>query len=130
MIRQALICFLKGYKFVVMDVPLLFEGPMHKIMQKIVVVHCDEENQIQRLMLRDSLAESEARARIQAQMPIEEKRKRATHPVDNNGDIEETKKQIHRIIDEFEASWLPVFIRAGIFTVIIALCLPVIKIFI
>ena len=36
-------------------------------------------------MLRDSLAESEARARIQAQMPIEEKRKRATHPVDNNG---------------------------------------------
>jgi dephospho-CoA kinase len=34
-----LICFLKGYKFVVMDVPLLFEGPMYKIMQKIVVVH-------------------------------------------------------------------------------------------
>lgn len=59
-----------------------------------VVVWVDEPTQIQRLMRRDSLSEAEARERLAAQMPLEEKRRRAQFVLDNSRSLEDTRAQL------------------------------------
>lgn len=51
------------------------------------------EVQLERLQLRDSLSESDARVRVAAQLPIESKRSLATFVIDNSGDVPNTQKQ-------------------------------------
>ncbi|KAJ3546231.1 hypothetical protein NMY22_g2133 [Coprinellus aureogranulatus] len=50
----------RGEKICIMDVPLLIEGPIHKVVGKIVVVYCSEEIQLQRLMSRDGSTRDDA----------------------------------------------------------------------
>lgn len=86
---------------VVLDVPLLYEVGMEKDLDKIIVVYVPEAVQMERLMQRDGLSEQAARARIKAQMPIEEKRRRADIVIDNSGSLEATQDaalKIHRAL--------------------------------
>ncbi len=86
---------------VVLDVPLLYEVGMEKDLDKIIVVYVPESVQLDRLMQRDGLSEQAARARIRAQMPIEEKRRRADIVIDNSGSLEATQDEalkIHRAL--------------------------------
>lgn len=82
---------------VIQEVPLLLETGMEKGLAEIIVVYASESQQLQRLMLRDGMARQEAQARIDAQMPIEEKRKKATIVIDNSGSLEATKQQSLRV---------------------------------
>lgn len=82
---------------VVWDVPLLFEGGMWRVCDATIVVYVDEQTQRQRLMRRNHLSAEEADARIRAQMPMEEKRRRADYVIDNRGTIEETRKQVEQL---------------------------------
>ncbi|GMA51595.1 dephospho-CoA kinase [Alicyclobacillus contaminans] len=82
---------------VVWDVPLLFEGETRRLVDTTILVYVDENLQLARLMQRDGLTEEEARARIRAQMPIDEKRKLADYVVDNRGTLEETREQVAHI---------------------------------
>lgn len=82
---------------VVWDVPLLFEGDTSRLVDRTVVVYADEGTQLVRLMARDGLSEAEARARIAAQMPIEEKRRLADYVIDNTGTVEQTREQVTRL---------------------------------
>lgn len=77
---------------VIMDVPLLLEAGMEKDLAEVIVVYVPEPLQLQRLMQRDGIGEKAAMARIRSQMPIEEKRKRATIVIDNSGEIKNTKR--------------------------------------
>ena len=61
-----------------MDIPLLFEAGMESDLAEVIVVYVPEKLQLERLMNRDGIDEQAAMARIRSQMPIEEKRKRAT----------------------------------------------------
>jgi dephospho-CoA kinase len=72
---------------------LLFEAAMHTDLSDVIVVYAPEHIQIKRLVQRDHLSEADALARVQSQMPIEEKKKRATFVIDNSGPIENTRKQ-------------------------------------
>jgi dephospho-CoA kinase len=72
---------------VILDVPLLLEAHMDEGMAEIIVVYAPEAIQLQRLMERDRLTEAQARARIRSQMPIEEKKSRATIVIDNSGTL-------------------------------------------
>lgn len=81
-------------KCVVLDIPLLFESKLMHFVEKIIVVYVDEEVQIRRLMNRDQFSEREAKQRIQAQMPLKEKRKQADAVIDNNGTIAESFRQL------------------------------------
>lgn len=76
---------------VILDVPLLIESGMDTGLSDIIVVYVPESVQIQRLMTRDALTQAQTLARIRSQMPIEEKKKRATIVIDNSGSRENTR---------------------------------------
>ena len=77
----------------VLDIPLLFEAEMHKDLSEVIVVYAPEHIQIKRLMKRDNISEADAVARVRSQMPIEEKKNRATIVIDNSGTMEDTRKR-------------------------------------
>jgi dephospho-CoA kinase len=78
---------------VIMDVPLLIESGMHRNLDTVIVVYVPKAVQLQRLMQRDGIDETDARARIRSQMSIEEKRNHATIVIDNSKSRNETRRQ-------------------------------------
>ncbi len=74
----------------VLDVPLLYEAHLDKLVDQIWVVWLDRETQIARLMKRNGYTRAEAVKRIASQMSLDEKAKRANLVIDNRGSMEET----------------------------------------
>ena len=64
---------------------------------EIIVVYVPVDLQIKRLMKRDGIGLAAAKARIQAQMPIEEKRRLGTLVIDNSCDLSHTEAQVLEI---------------------------------
>ncbi|MFH0995870.1 MAG: dephospho-CoA kinase [Pseudomonadota bacterium] len=87
-------------EIVILDVPLLIESGMDTGLSDIVVVYVPEPIQIQRLMKRDDLTHAQALARIRSQMPIEEKKRRATIVIDNTGSREDTRSISLRVYQQ------------------------------
>lgn len=67
---------------VVYDAPLLIEAGAHRAVDRVIVVAVDEATQLKRLMARDALTLAEARARLAAQLPLEERLQYADEVVD------------------------------------------------
>ena len=78
---------------VILDIPLLLEAGMRADLSEVIVVYAPQHMQIERLMHRDRISEDEALVRVRSQMPIEEKKKKATIVIDNSGTIDHTRKQ-------------------------------------
>ena len=74
----------------VLDIPLLFEARLDLIADQVWVVWVDRETQISRLMGRNSLTREDAIRRIDSQMPLDEKARRAHLVIDNNGSMDDT----------------------------------------
>ncbi len=92
----------RGFKTVVMDIPLLFEGKRNQNeFDKILLVAVSEEVQLKRLLERDKMGEEDARNRIRSQMPIKEKIPLADAVIWNNGTLEETKAQLLAILKKW-----------------------------
>lgn len=91
----------KGEKAVVLDIPLLFESNLEHLVDRILVVYVDEQIQLRRLCERNGFSFEEAWARIKSQMPLEQKRKKADAVIDNNGTIEQTKRQLYERLVEW-----------------------------
>lgn len=87
---------------IVLDVPLLIEAKMQGMVDKIIVVKCDEKAQIERLLKKGRHTRAEIENIISSQMPIEEKIKYADFVVDNSRSINEVKKQIEQIINSMQ----------------------------
>ncbi|MGZ0086683.1 dephospho-CoA kinase [Caldibacillus thermoamylovorans] len=92
-----------GAKTIVLDIPLLFESGLTDWVDKVLVVFVDEETQLRRLMARNGFTKEEALARIRAQWPLAEKVKRADAVLDNNGTIEETRRQLLAVLETWGA---------------------------
>jgi len=75
---------------------LLFESGLESGLDAIVVVWVPVELQFKRAVER-GMAGADVRARIKSQMPIDDKRDRATDVVDNSGDRQSTKDQVNRL---------------------------------
>ena len=86
-----------GASVVVHDVPLLYESGLESIYPVVVLVYVPEELQVRRLVQERGLPEDRARAMLAAQMPIDQKRDRAQHVVDNSGTREETREQVQQL---------------------------------
>ena len=84
----------KKEKIVILDAPTLIENKMHEEMDYVILVCADNSVQIRRVMERDKLSKVEAVSRINSQMSMEEKKENANILIDNNGDLENTKKQV------------------------------------
>lgn len=90
----------EGHPIVAVDVPLLFESGWESAFDLIIVVYVPREVQEKRLMYRNGISKEEALARLDAQMPIEEKKGRADRVIDNSGTVEETRRQVDRVLDD------------------------------
>ena len=80
------------------DVPLLFECGMERCFDRIWVVTASRETQISRLYQRDGLSREDACARIDAQMPQEEKLRRADAALSTESSVEDTQAQIDLLL--------------------------------
>ncbi|MFC5405415.1 dephospho-CoA kinase [Cohnella soli] len=83
-------------KLVVVDVPLLFESGLEHYFEKVMVVYVPRSLQLKRLVERDGFNSEDAGRRLDAQMDIEEKRRRADIVIDNGGERERTEEQVER----------------------------------
>ena len=92
-----------GEKIVVQDIPLLFENGYEPLFRSTILVYVPEPLQVERLVAR-GVPEADARARIANQVPIDEKRSRATHVIDNSGSREATRAQTEKVWTEITAS--------------------------
>ncbi|KAF9676806.1 hypothetical protein SADUNF_Sadunf08G0041400 [Salix dunnii] len=90
--------WLKGYKVIVLDIPLLFEAKMDKWTKPIIVVWVDTETQLQRLMARDRINEEDARNRINALMSLDLKRSQANIVIDNSGSLEDLEERFQKVL--------------------------------
>jgi len=66
-------------------------------LEAVIVVTADEATQIRRLRQRDGVSEEEARRRLQAQRPLDEKAAEADWVIDNSGSPEETRRQVENL---------------------------------
>lgn len=89
-----------GVKVCILDVPLLFETGMEKLCDETWLIYVPREEQIRRMAERDGLDAAAAAARIDSQMPLEEKLKRADVAIDSSGTIEQTREKLHRLWEE------------------------------
>ena len=87
---------------VLFDAALLIETGAYKSKNAVIVVTADELTQLARLMARDQLTESQARARIQAQMPLSEKIKVAQYVIDGGLSMDQLKKEVAHIYQELK----------------------------
>lgn len=95
-------CSKDGIKIVVVEVPLLFEVGLTELFDYIWVVSATLESQLQRLFERDQLTEAEAKQRIAAQLPLEEKEKRADAVIKNNNGLDSLEKQVSTLLRTLE----------------------------
>jgi dephospho-CoA kinase len=87
-------------RVVVTDAALLVEAGVHLRFDRLVVVHCPPDEQVRRLMERDGLDLAPARARVDAQMPVDEKRRFGHLVVDASGSLRDTDHAADRLAFE------------------------------
>jgi dephospho-CoA kinase len=89
--------FERGDEIVIQDVPLLFENGLERLFSSVLLVYVPEDVQLERLVRGRGVPADRARAIITAQMPIEDKRRRAHHVVDNSGTVDQTRNQVEEV---------------------------------
>jgi dephospho-CoA kinase len=116
MLRRLEAAKASGARLVVLDIPLLLEGRAARasgaqsaatpgserrtasdLVSEVIVVYAREEQQLERQLARDGASREHALERIRAQLPIEEKKKRADHVIDNSGTLEDTERQVREL---------------------------------
>ncbi|SQF68566.1 dephospho-CoA kinase [Streptococcus dysgalactiae subsp. equisimilis] len=83
-----------------MDIPLLIELGYQDWFDAIWLVYVDARTQLRRLMARNHLREVDAKKRLSSQLSIEEKRPYASLVIDNSGDMETLRKQVHKALEQ------------------------------
>ena len=84
----------------VVEAAILIETGSYRRLDKLILVFCAQERQIERAMRREGAVEADIRARIAHQMPVEEKRKYADFVIDTSGTKEDTFRQTRTVYEE------------------------------
>ena len=82
------------------DIPLFFEREGAYNIDKVLVVYTPKEIQLERLIKREGLSEQEAMQRINAQLPIDSKKAKATYIIDNSKDLAHLQSECERVKEE------------------------------
>jgi dephospho-CoA kinase len=101
--RDALIKAIKRkdpFSIVIIDFPLLFELDLNKRFDKVILVYVPRAVQLRRLIKRDGIVKEEVEKRLDAQLPIEEKRSLSDYIIDNEGSLNDTRDQVRKVIHE------------------------------
>jgi dephospho-CoA kinase len=81
----------------IVDAALMIESGGYKRFDKLIVVHCDPEIQMERLMARENITRDEAARRIGAQMSQEEKKRHADFLIDTSGGFDDTRRRTEEV---------------------------------
>jgi dephospho-CoA kinase len=84
---------------VVVEAAILIETGNYKAFDRVILVECNEELQIERAMKRDHLDREQVLSRLRRQMPLAEKRKFADFVIDTSGTKEETLRRVREVYD-------------------------------
>jgi dephospho-CoA kinase len=87
---------------IVVDAALMVETGSWRRYDRLVVAHCPPPIQLARLMARDGMGEAQARARISAQAPLQEKIDLADYTIDTSGSLEETRARTLSVAERLE----------------------------
>ena len=93
---------MRGHDIAVIDVPLLFECAWDKDMDATVVVWAPEETCIIRLQAQRGFTPKDIAQRINSQLSLEEKRRRADYVIDNSGEAEKTRAATEAILKKMQ----------------------------
>ena len=85
----------------VVDASLMIESGFYKSFKRLIVVTCTLARQMERLISRNGFSEAQARQRISAQMPLEQKVRFADYIIDNSGSLDETRTQVDALVKEW-----------------------------
>ena len=85
---------------VFVSIPLLFETGFDKLFDKVLFVQCNDDIRLEHLMKRNNFTKEQALARMNSQMPQEEKIAKSDYVIYNNSSLDELKKQVTKFIDE------------------------------
>jgi dephospho-CoA kinase len=88
-----------GTRVAIADVPLLYETGHHHDFDAVIVCACSPDEQIRRIVARDGISEAEARARLAAQWPIEEKVARADYVIRTDAGFSMTDAQVNAVFE-------------------------------
>jgi dephospho-CoA kinase len=88
------------HAIVLSDIPLLFEGKTQNLFDLTILVLISPEEQICRLMARNSMSREEAQIRLKSQMPIDKKIKLADIVIENKDTQEKTRKTVAKVWQE------------------------------
>ena len=99
-IREWFVNLPAASRVAIADIPLVFETGHNHDFDSVIVAACRPEEQVRRVMARDRLSEHDARARLAAQWPIEEKAKRANHVIWTDRTFAETDAQIAEVLNK------------------------------
>lgn len=84
------------------EAALLFENDLDRELDATLLVAAPPELQVDRLQARDRVSRAEARARLDAQLPLEAKRARATFVIENDGSLAELVRSVDAVWEEVE----------------------------
>ena len=93
-----------GHSFALYEASLLVESGRWRELDGLIVVTASPPTQVARVVRRNGVSEDEARARLRAQLPQEEKLRVATHVIDNDGDLAATEAQVERVLAALRAA--------------------------
>jgi dephospho-CoA kinase len=88
---------LTPHAVIVVDAALIYEAGVSDRFLKVLVTWCLREQQLERLMAKTGLSREDAERRIAAQLPIEEKRRRADYLIDCSGTLDSTQAQVEAL---------------------------------
>jgi len=88
----------QGFRLAFLEAALLVETGRCRQLDGLVVVIASEEQQVSRVMAREGWSLAQVRARMRAQLPLEEKRRAATEVIDNSGDQATTQRQVESLV--------------------------------
>ena len=92
---------LQTESYIIIDIPLLVEKNYQEMFDRIIVVDCLPEQQIERVRQRDGLSELKIKQIMQTQASREERNKIATDILDNSGSKRSLLKKIKPLHDKF-----------------------------
>lgn len=87
-------------KIIVLDIPLLIESGLEKLVDKLIVVKINRREQLKRIRNKTALSRKDILKRIDSQIPLRVKTRLADFIIDNSATVEETKKQTRKIMKQ------------------------------
>lgn len=90
-----------GHEVAIYEVPLLFEKNLQGEMKAVILVTAPEHVRMARVRARDDVTETEVRARMSAQMDEGQKRRRADYVIENDGNLDDLRREVEFLLARF-----------------------------